>query len=180
MTGLAVRIDVAGAVRDAQRAFEELGASRFPRAVQFALTGVAIDGVNRWRRAVDTVFDHPNQATRDGVRYTVDKDLLGKVTSVGEAKADVFIMDMQSAWLKYSFGNTGNERRPGDVGVEAYFGDQSTLKVPNPRGIAHSGLGKPGAGNKVPAADAKAIARMAAAGYTRNTGGPGATRGSAR
>jgi hypothetical protein len=49
MSGLAVKGDLAAAVRDAQRAFEEFGVDRFPRAVQFALVGVAIDAVNRFR-----------------------------------------------------------------------------------------------------------------------------------
>ncbi|GAA0261100.1 hypothetical protein LNAOJCKE_4085 [Methylorubrum aminovorans] len=39
---LAVRVDVAEAEREAQ-AFQSFGLTRFPRAVQFALTGVVID-----------------------------------------------------------------------------------------------------------------------------------------
>lgn len=180
MSGLAVRFDIGGAVRDAQRAFEEFGVDRLPRAIQFALTGVVMDGVNRWRKSIDSVFDHPNRATRDGVRYTVDKDLLGKITSVGEASAAVFVMDLPSTWMKYSFGDGVQTRLPGDVGVEAYFADQTLLKIPSASAISYTGLGKAGAGDKVPSRDARNIARLAARGYQRNTGKPGATAGSAR
>lgn len=123
MSGLAVRVDIAGAVRDAQRAFEEFGADRFPRAVQFALTGVAIDAVNRFRGEIPNIWHRPNRATRNALRYAVDKDLLGRVTSVGEAKAAVFVQDLQSIWLKYSFGDGPQIRTGGDVGIEAYFSD---------------------------------------------------------
>lgn len=176
----AVRVDVAGAVREAQRAFESFGLDRFPRAVQFSLTGTVMDGVNRWRRSIDTTFDHPNKATRNGVRYTVGKDLLGKITSVGEASAAVFVLPLQSTWLKYSLGTGTNTRLPGDVGVEAYFADQATLKIPNSAAISYTGLGHPGAGEKVPSRDVKTIARLAARGYQRNNGSPGMTAGSAR
>lgn len=176
---LAARVDVARAVREAQAAFESFGLDRFPRAVQFSLTGVVVDGVNRWRRSIDTTFDHPNKATRDGVRYTVDKDLLGKVTTVGDASAAVFVLPLASTWLKYSFGNGANTRLPGDVGIEAYSADQTLLKIPNPAAISYTGLGHPGAGDKVPSRDVKAIARLAARGYQRNTGSPGMTAGSA-
>lgn len=64
-----------------------------------------MDGVNRWRRAVDTTFDHPNKATRDAFRYTVDRDLLNKVTTVGEASAPVFVLPLQSIWMKYTLGD---------------------------------------------------------------------------
>jgi hypothetical protein len=79
---LAVRVDLEGAVRGAAAAFEALGADRFLRAVQYALT-VAIDGVSRWRRSIDQVYARTTKATHEGVRYTVDKDLLCKVTTVG-------------------------------------------------------------------------------------------------
>jgi hypothetical protein len=177
---LSVRFDVAKAVREAQQAFESFGLDRFPRAVQYALTGTVIDGANRWRRSVDTTFDHPNRATRDAVRYVVDKDLLNKVTTVGEASAAVFVLPLQSTWLKYAFGDSNQTRLPGDVGVEAYFADQTLLKIPNPGAISYTGLGRPGAGDKVPGRDAKNIARMAARGYQRNIGTPGMTAGSAR
>ena len=88
-----------------------------------------MDGVNRWRRSVDTTFSHPNRLTRDAVRYTVDRDLIGKVTTVCEASAAVFVLPLQSTWMKYSFGDGMQTRLPGDVGVDAYFADQTTLKI---------------------------------------------------
>lgn len=83
MSGLAVRVDLAGAVREAQQAFEAFGLTRFPRAVPFALTGAAMDAVNSFRAEIPSIWHHPNAATRKAVRYTVDKDLLGRVASVG-------------------------------------------------------------------------------------------------
>jgi hypothetical protein len=144
------------------------------------LTGVVMDGVNRWRRSVDTTFSHPNRLTRDAVRYTVDRDLIGKVTTVCEASAAVFVLPLQSTWMKYSFGDGMQTRLPGDVGVDAYFADQTTLKIPNAHAISYTGFGSPGAGDKVPSRDARNIARLAARGYQRNTGTPGMTAGSAR
>lgn len=180
MSGLGVRIDVAGAVRDAAAEFERFAADRFPRAVQYALTGVMIDGANRFRRDIPNIWDAPNRATRDALRYTVDRDLLNRVTSVGEAQASVFVQDLPSIWLKYSFGSSPQTRTGGGVGVEAFFGDQMTVKVPVASNIKHTGLGSPTSAGKVSAREARNIARLAAASYTRNTGTAGATRGSAR
>lgn len=174
---LAVRVDLAGAVREAQAAFEAFAVDRYPRALQFALTGVAIEAVNTFRRDIPNVWHAPNQATRDALRYVVDKDLLGKVVAVGEAKAEVFVQDLPSVWLKYSFGQGPQRREGGDVGIEAYFGDQSTIKVPVTSNLQRTGLGTPGANGKVSGRDAKRVARLAAAGYSRNTAG--ATKGSA-
>lgn len=91
MSGLAVKIDIAGTVREAQAAFEKLGVDRFPRAVQFALTGVAIEATNLFRKEIPHVWHSPNRATRDALRYVVDKDLLNRVVSIGDAKASVFV-----------------------------------------------------------------------------------------
>lgn len=177
MAGLAVKVDLAGAVREAQAEFERFGLERFPRAVQFALTGVAIEATNRFREDIPNVWHAPSRATRDALRYVVDKDLLGKVVSVGEAKAAVFVQDMQSTWLKFSFGEGPQRREPGDVGIEAYFGDQASIRIPVNSNIKHTGFGNPGASGKLPSRDARRVAELAAAGYTRNTFG--STKGSA-
>lgn len=171
MAGLSVKMDVAGAVRDAASAFEAFGVDRFPRAVQFALTGVAVDAVNRFRADIPNIWHTPNKATRDAMRYVVDKDLLGRVASVGEASAAVFVQDLASTWLKFGFGDGVNTRTPGDVGIEAYFCDQNSIRVPINDNLRRTGLGSPTAGGKLPGKDAKRIARLAAAGYKRNTGG---------
>lgn len=177
MSGLAVKTDLTAAVRAAQADFERFAVDRFPRALQFALTGVAIDAVNTFRREIPNVWHAPNQATRDALRYVVDKDLLGRVASVGEAKAEVFVQDLASTWLKYSFGEGPQTRLPGDVGVEAYFGDQTSIRVPVNDNLRKTGLGTPGANGKVSGRDARRVAELAAAGYTRNTAGT--TKGSA-
>ena len=115
MSGLGVRIDVAGAVRDAAAEFERFAIDRFPRAVQFALTGVVIDAANAFRRDIPNIWDVPNRATRGALRYVVDRELLNRVTMVGEAQASVFVQDLPSIWLKYSFGNGPQTRTGGDV-----------------------------------------------------------------
>ncbi|ACS43931.1 hypothetical protein [Methylorubrum extorquens] len=176
MSGLSVKVDLADAVREAQAAFEAFAVDRFPRALQFGLTGVAIEAVNLFRRDIPNIWHAPNPATRDALRYVVDKDLLGKVAAVGEAKAEVFVQDLPSVWLKYSFGQGPQRREGGDVGIEAYFGDQSTIKVPVTANLQRTGLAMPGANGKVSGRDAKRVARLAAAGYSRNTAG--ATKGS--
>lgn len=175
---LAVKVDIAGAVREAQAAFERFGADRFPRAVQFALTGVAIEATHLFRAEIPHIWYSPNRATRDALRYVVDKDLLNRVLNVGDAKASVFIQDLQSVWLQYSFGDGPQTRPGGDVGVQAYFSDQTNVAIPVPSNLRKTGLGKPAANGKVPGRDARWIAAMAAAGYNRNTGGT--TKGSSR
>jgi hypothetical protein len=44
---LSGKFDIGKAVREAQAQFEAFGLDRFPRAVQFDLTGTVMDGVNR-------------------------------------------------------------------------------------------------------------------------------------
>ncbi|WP_298958546.1 hypothetical protein [uncultured Methylobacterium sp.] len=166
MSGLAVKVDLASAVRDAQRAFEEFGVDRFPRAVQYALTGVAIDAVNRFRGEIPNVWHAPNKATRDALRYTVDKDALGRIASVGEAKASVFVQALQSTWLKYSFGDGRQARPGGDVGIEAYFADQTRVAIPVNDNLHRAGLGSSGANGEPPA---RRVATLAAADYNLNT-----------
>jgi hypothetical protein len=168
---LSVKVDLADAVREAQAAFEAYAVDRFPRALQFGLTGVAIAAVNLFRRDIPNIWHAPNPATRDALCYVVDKDLLGKVVAVGEARAEVFVQDLPSVWLKYSFGQGPQRREGGDVGIEAYFGDLSTIKVPVTSNLQRTGLGTPGANGKVSGRDAKRVARLAAAGYSRNTAG---------
>ncbi|WP_375453460.1 hypothetical protein [uncultured Methylobacterium sp.] len=176
MAGLSVKVDLAGAVRDAAQAFEALAVDRFPRAVQFALTGVAIDGVRRFREDIPNIWNMPNKRTRDALRYVVDKDALGRIASVGEASAAVFIQDQQSTWLKYSFGDGTHVRPAGDTGIEAYFADQNSIRVPVNENISYTGLGSPTPSGKLSPRDAKSIALKAAAGYSRNTAG--GTKGS--
>ena len=174
MGALSVKVDLEDAVREAAKAFESLGVDRFARAVQYSLTGVVIDGANRFRR--DFPWHSPNEATRKAVRYTVDRDLLDRVVTVGDATASVFVTDLASTWLKFSFGDGPQVRLPGDVGIEAYFQSQDTIKVSVNQNLSHTGLGSPGANGKLPGRDAKRIAAMAAKGYDRNTAG--GTRGS--
>lgn len=169
MGALSVKVDLEDAVREAAKAFESLGVDRFARAVQYSLTGVVIDGTNRFRR--DQPWHSPNQATREAVRYTVDRDLLDRVVTVGDASASVFVTDLASTWLKFSFGSGPQVRLPGDVGIEAYFSSQDTIKVPVNQNLASTGLGSPGGNGKLPGRDAKRIAALAAKGYDRNTAG---------
>lgn len=173
MTGFAVKIDIEDAARQAAAAFAEFGLKGLPRAIQFSLTGVAIDGVNRWREAIDggAVYRNPRRVTRNAVRYVVDKDMLARVTSVGEARAEVFVQDKQSVWMKFGFGEGANTHLPGDVGIEAWFGDQQSIRVPVGSNVAHAGLGRVNAAGEVAGRDVRAIAAAAAAGYKRNTKG---------
>lgn len=174
MAGFGVTVDLARAVRDAQKEFEAFALDRFPRAVQFALTGVAIDATNRFRDRVPEIFHGPNKLTRDALRYTVDKDLLGKVQSVDEAKADVFVLPLQSSWLKYAFGDGENVRQPGDVGIEAYFGDQNSIRVPVGQNLSSTFGIRTRGKDKIAGSDARRIAAMAAAGYKSSGNfGPG-------
>ncbi len=144
MSGLAVKLALGDAVRQAQKAFEDYAVDRFPRALQFALTGVAIDGVNRFRRDIPNIWHSPSKATRDAVRYVVDRDLLGRVASVGEASAAVFVQDRQSVWLKY-----GLRRRHADPPARrcrhrGVFRGPDQHQGPGQRQLLRTGLGSPG------------------------------------
>jgi hypothetical protein len=114
VSGLAVRADLAQAVRDAQDAFAQFGVDSFPWTVQFALTGVAIKAVNKLRENIPTIWHQPGCMTLSALRYSVDKNLLGKVVSVGAAKDDVFVADLQSTWLKFAFGSCAAHAVPLD------------------------------------------------------------------
>ncbi|KZC01410.1 hypothetical protein ABID82_004246 [Methylobacterium sp. PvP062] len=178
MPGFNVKLDLEKAVRDAAEAFETLGSGgAFARAVAYSLNGVVMDGVGRFRDHMPQIWKYANAFTKRGLWYDIDPNLLDRIQNAGEASASVLILPQQSIWLKYSFGEGPNVREPGDVGIEAWFGDQTTVKIPVVQNIQHTVGGHILPGGKLAPEDARRIAQLAAAGYSRNTSM--STRGSA-
>jgi hypothetical protein len=112
--GFDLDIDLSSAVKRYSEAFEEYGTRAFPRAVQFALTGVSIDAADRFRKAMPAVLDRPVPWVIRGVA-SVKADL--NVARLDEVSSAIKIRPDQSAILKYQMGLTDQVRRPGDVGL---------------------------------------------------------------
>ena len=150
-------------------AWEEFSVRDFARAVQFSLTGVGIDAVNRWRRAAPGLFDRPVKETLDGVRYEVDNALLNSIQTADQASARVFVKDRASTWMKFRFGE--GHRAAGDVGIEAWFPNQDKVYIPVEDGLSRTQNIRPDAYGNYSGRAVKKLAGQLAAGYSRNTTG---------
>lgn len=95
-------------VRDFVRQMTDLGSKRIPRAIQFALNGVAIDAAKRAPAVIQQNVDRPTPwSTRT---FFAKKGKLSGLTGKG--------LDQQSAIFKYLMGDDPEQtRRPGDVGL---------------------------------------------------------------
>lgn len=119
-SGMNVRLAAGDSVMRLKDAFDTFGPRSFGRAVQFSLNQAAILARNAIRDEVlPNDLRTANRFTRDGIRYELDRSRLDTVASVDDARSAVFIMPMQSAYLKYSLGE--RTRLPGDVGIEGWF-----------------------------------------------------------
>lgn len=166
MAGMQVDIKVGDAVAAAKDRFEFLASTAFPRAVQYSLNRVVIDGVVRFRKEMPIALRHANAFTRKAVRYDLDRRQLSRVTSVDDVKAAAFILPLQSVWLKYAFGE---ERRPGgDVGIAAFFPNHNQVYLPNVAGLATQGI-RPNASGNFKASDMRMLGKILVDGYQRNT-----------
>lgn len=58
----------AAQIRDFERQMRDVAQSKIPRAVQFALNGVAIDASKRMQTVLPTVLDHPTTTTTTTTR----------------------------------------------------------------------------------------------------------------
>lgn len=168
MAGLVFDLGVKEAVDAVRGAFEEFGERALPRAVQYSLNKVVLDGVSRFRRdEMPVALRHMNSFTRDGVRYELDRRALDQVKSVDDVVTAAFIQPLQSVWLKCALGE--ETRRGGDVGTEAYFPNRDQIYLPNEGGLGAIGIRPNGAGN-YKGSDIRMIGRAMAQGY-RTTGG---------
>ena len=136
MAGLSSNVDIGAKLASLAGAWEEFSVRDFARAVQFSLTGVGIDAVNRWRRAAPGLFDRPVKETLDGVRYEVDNALLNSIQTADQASARVFVKDRASTWMKFGFGE--GHRAAGDVGIEAWFPNQDKVYIPVEDGLSRT------------------------------------------
>ncbi|WP_375462981.1 hypothetical protein [uncultured Methylobacterium sp.] len=76
MAGFNVQLNVADAVENARTMFAGFERA-FPRAVQFALNRVVVDGVKRFRDdEMPAGLRHMSAFTRQGVRYKLDRSRL--------------------------------------------------------------------------------------------------------
>ena len=167
MAGLNVDIDIGSKLTALAGAWTEFTDAQFARAVQFSLTGVGIDAVNKWRRVAPSVMDRPTKFTVDAVRYEVDKALLNSIQTVDQASARIFVRDQASPYMKYGFGY--QHRAPGDVGIEGWFADQGQIYLPSAQGLAKAEGMHPYANGNYSGRQVNEIAAKLAAGYQRNT-----------
>ena len=122
MAGLNTNVDIGSKLSALADAWDEFSDRDFARAVQFSLTGVGIDAVNRWRRAAPSLFDRPTNWTLKGVRYDVDRATLASIQTADEASARVYVLPDQSSVLKFGFGESHRH-----VGIEAWFSSQDKI-----------------------------------------------------
>jgi hypothetical protein len=167
VSGLAVDIRVREAVEAVQEAFEEYGGRSFPRAVQFCLNRVVIEGVNQFRRDMPIELRHANAMTLKAVRYELDKTRLSKVSNLDDIASAAFVLPLQSTWLKYALGEA--HRPGGDVGIEAHFPNSQQIYLPNEDGLRNSFGIRPNAAGNYRAADMRIVGRALASAYDRNT-----------
>lgn len=111
MAGLAFDLGVKEAVYALKEAFAEFEERALPRAVQYSLNKVVVDGVNRFRRdEMPVALRHMNSFTRDGVRYDLDRRAIDQVKLVNDVVSAAFIQPLQSVWLKYASGEETGAR----------------------------------------------------------------------
>ncbi|GJE47295.1 hypothetical protein GOFOIKOB_0316 [Methylobacterium tardum] len=166
MAGLNVNLDLASKVNAIAEGWTEFTERDFARALQFSLTGVGIDAVNRWRRAAPGVMDHPTPWILNGVRYDVDKSRLASIQTVDQAVAVVRVLPDRSAVMKYGFGE--GHRPAGGVGIEGWFENLSQIYLPVQSGLERGAGIRPNAFGNYSGRRVKALAQQFAAGYQRN------------
>lgn len=128
--------DLAGTIRDLER----LGTHVAPRAITFALNGVAIDAQRRWRRTLPVAVDNPVPFTRSGSEVVMASLKPYARKTFRGAKADVSAAlkikngkkEDRSAYLAFGLG-AKTIRRPGDVGP-----GNEHLYIPNWRVLARA------------------------------------------
>jgi len=170
MPGFKVKPDLAKAVREAADAFETLGSGgAFARAVAYSLNGVVKDGVGRFRDHMPQIWRYANAYTKRGLWYDIDPNLLDRIQNASEPSASVLILPEQSIWMTCSFGDGPNVREPGDGGIEAWFGDQTCVKIPVEENFQLTLGGHILPGGKLAPEDARRIAQLATTGYLRDT-----------
>lgn len=166
MAGLNVKLDLGPKVEAIAAGWTEFTERQFSRSLQFSLTGVGIDAVNRWRRAAPGVMDHPTPWILNGVRYEVDRSRLSSVETVDQAFAVVSVLPEQSTVMKYGFGE--GHRAPGDVGIEGWFDNQRQIYLPVQSGLEKGAGIRPNAFGNYSGRQVKALAQQLAMGYQRN------------
>jgi hypothetical protein len=141
--------------QDFVRRMREIGSTRIPRALQFALNGVALDAAKKAPAAIDRTLDRPTPWSMRA--FFAEKGKLGAASgkSLDQISSAIRVKDQQSVVFKYLLGGEGEEngkrtRRPGDVGLARkaiYLPIWSNLKKlgikPNARGnLPKTALGK--------------------------------------
>ena len=96
---------------------QDISAKRTPRAVQFALNGIAIEAAKKSGPIVSKALDKPTAwSTR---AFVAVKGNLGAARgqSLDKLWSAIHVKKQQSTVFKYLFGEGRNARRPGDVGM---------------------------------------------------------------
>lgn len=101
-------------IRDFERQMQSVAREKIPRAVQFALNGVAIDASKKMQAMLPTVLDEPTLWIQ---KAFVAKKGATTVTDLKDVKASLESKPEQSALLKFYYGDGDEtERLAGDIG----------------------------------------------------------------
>lgn len=133
-------------------AMEALGAG-YERGVAFALNGVAKDAKARLTKVLLTSIDEPTPFTLRAIQSTFAK--LGAGNDIRDLESTVYVLDTQSAYLKYLRGTGVNIRKPGDIGPS-----DTHIYVPIWQGLKRIGI-QPKNGQNLPRNTLSKLAKQA-------------------
>lgn len=105
-----------GDIKALEATFAEIGSKRAPRAVQYALNGVAKSAQSKTKGMLQSELDNPTAWTLRAyvAKYGKLSEAQGK--ALDELSSELTVREQQSAPFKYMYGDGANRRRPGDVG----------------------------------------------------------------
>jgi hypothetical protein len=112
-----------------QTRFESEAPTGFARAHKFVVDEIAKQAVLGFHRDAHKHIDRPNAWTLRGIRYRRSN----YSANWDETSSSIYMMDDQSAVLKYLMGET--KRRLGDVGPSSHY-----IAVPRPLALAKVGV----------------------------------------
>lgn len=126
--GLTIEIDKSD-IRKWQDRFENQIPGAFARAHKWTLDEIAKTAVDGFRREAHKHVDRPTAWILRGVRYR--RSVYAE--DFDQASSSIFVMDDQSAVLKYLMGTT--KRLPGDVGPSSHY-----IAIPRKNALAAVGV----------------------------------------
>ncbi|MFJ7441074.1 hypothetical protein ACIQW5_25850 [Methylorubrum thiocyanatum] len=140
----------------------ETSYAKFARACAWVVDQSAKAVSTDMRGATDTVFKDATPWMRQAWQY---RRSLGKGRTVyDEVEAEAYVLDDQSAVLKYAMGQATNTRLPGDVGLA-----QDRVLVPHWKNLALTQGIRPNASHDLPGATMARLVRNSQGQYAKRS-----------